>query len=71
MKRALFTIVGALLFALGSYGLVELSASWYGPRHIRSDSDIGDAFMASLVFMAICSIVGGALGFMGATGRKA
>ncbi|TXD78750.1 hypothetical protein FUT87_20570 [Mitsuaria sp. TWR114] len=63
MKRALFTLLGAVVFALVSYGLVELFASWYGPRYIKSDSDIGDAFMMSLGFMLICLIAGGIVGF--------
>jgi len=69
MKRALFTLLGAVVFALVSYGLVELFASWYGPRYIKSDSDIGDAFMMSLGFMLICLIAGGIVGFKWA-GRK-
>ena len=70
MKRALFTLLGAVVFALVSYGLVELFASWYGPRYIKSDSDIGNAFMVSLGFMLICLIAGGIVGFKWA-GRKA
>ena len=63
MKRALFTLIGAIVFALLSYGLVELFALWYGPRYIKSDSDIGDAFMVALGFMLICLIAGGVMGF--------
>jgi len=70
MKRALFTLLGALIFALMSYGLVELFALWYGPRYIKSDSDIGDAFMTALGFMLICLIAGGVVGFRWA-GRRA
>jgi hypothetical protein len=63
MKRALFTLVGATAFALASYGLVELFAAWYGPRFVRSDADIGKAFMTALAFMAACLIAGGYLGY--------
>lgn len=67
MKRLLFTLLGAVLFALVSYGLVELFALWYGPRYIKSDSDIGDAFMASLAFMLAFLVAGGVLGYKLAT----
>lgn len=63
MKRALFTFIGAIVFTLVSYGLVELFALWYGPRHIKSDSDIGDAFMVALGFMLVCLIAGGVIGY--------
>lgn len=63
MKRLLFTLVGAALFAVASYGLVELFALWYGPRYIKSDSDIGDAYMAALGFMLACLVGGGVLGY--------
>ncbi|WP_431260596.1 hypothetical protein ACQ86G_11050 [Roseateles chitinivorans] len=69
MKRAFFTLLGAIVFALVSYGLVELFALWYGPRYIKSDSDIGDAFMTALGFMAVCLIAGGVVGFRWA-GRR-
>ena len=70
MQRLLFAITGAIVLALASYGLVELFALWYGPRHIKSDSDIGDAFMTALAFMLICLIAGGVVGFRWA-GRRA
>jgi hypothetical protein len=63
MKRLLFTLMGAALFAVASYGLVELFALWYGPRYIKSDSDIGDAYMVALGFMLACLIGGGAFGY--------
>ena len=63
MKRLLFTLVGAALFAVASYGLVELFALWYGPRYIKSDSDIGDAFMVALGFMLACLVAGGVFGY--------
>ena len=63
MKRLFFTLMGAALFAIASYGLVELFALWYGPRYIKSDSDIGDAFMVVLGFMLACLIGGGMLGY--------
>lgn len=46
-----------------SYGLVELFALWYGPRYIKSDSDIGDAFMVALGFTLVCLMAGGVLGY--------
>ncbi|ANH67023.1 hypothetical protein [Mitsuaria sp. 7] len=70
MKRALFAVLGAVLFALLSYGLVELFALWYGPRYIRSDSDIGDAFMGALAFMLVCMITGGIVGYRWASRRS-
>ena len=69
MTRALFTLLGATVFALAAYGLVELFAAWYGPRYIRSDSDIGEAFMASLAFIVASLIAGGVAGFR-LSGRK-
>ena len=69
MKRVLFTVLGSVLFALVSYGLVELFALWYGPRYIKSESDIGDAFMGAFAFMLICLIAGGIVGYRWA-GRR-
>lgn len=63
MKRLICALVGATLFGGLSYGLVELFASWYAPRYIHSDSDINDVYMASLCFMLVCVIAGGAFGF--------
>ena len=63
MKKLFFSLSGAALFAVLSYGLVELFALWYGPRYIKSDSDIGDAFMWSLGFMLLCLIAGGVFGY--------
>lgn len=63
MKRLLFALIGGALFGFASYGLVELVSSWYAPRYIRSDSDIGDAFMVSLGFMLMCVIAGAVLGY--------
>ncbi|WP_343640420.1 hypothetical protein [Roseateles sp.] len=70
MKRLLFTILGAALFDRVSYALVELFALWYAPRYIKSDSDIGNSFMAALGLIVLCSIAGGVLGFR-RTSRKA
>lgn len=62
-QRLLFAILGSVLFALVSYWLVELFALWYGPRYIKSESDIGDAFMWGVAFMLICLITGGIVGY--------
>lgn len=63
MKRVLAAGAGAVLFTVIGYGAVELFASWYGPRYIRSDSDIGDAYMIALAFILLSAIAGGVLGF--------
>lgn len=63
VKPVLFALAGAAPFAALSYLLVELFASWYGPRYIKSDDDIGDIYMISLVFMAVCLVAGAVLGF--------
>ncbi|ALV08379.1 hypothetical protein DES44_0512 [Roseateles depolymerans] len=65
-------LIGAAVFGVASYGLVDLFASWYGPRYIRSDQDIGQAYVWSLGFMLICLIAGAITGFRAArkwTGR--
>ncbi|MCW7540471.1 hypothetical protein OOT46_21845 [Aquabacterium sp. A7-Y] len=63
MKRLLYTVAGGALFAVLSYFLVELFAQWYGPRYIKSDSDIGNIYMISLGFMLVCLIIGAVFGF--------
>ncbi|SEK54124.1 hypothetical protein SAMN05216359_102140 [Roseateles sp. YR242] len=63
LLRVLGLVTGAAVFAIASYGLVELFASWYGPRYIRSDDDIGQAYMWSLGFMLVCLIAGAIVGF--------
>lgn len=67
--RILAATLGASVSAAASYGLVELYALWYGPRYIKSDSDIGDAFMGALAFMLFCLVAGGVLGFRCAARR--
>lgn len=63
LLRVVGLVIGAVVFAIASYGLVELFASWYGPRYIRSDDDITRAYMGSLVFMLACLIAGATMGF--------
>lgn len=63
MKPFVYALLGAMLFAVLAYGLVDAFAHWYRPRFIQSDSDIGEAHMWSLVFLLCCTIAGGILGF--------
>lgn len=63
LPRVLGLVTGAAAFAIVSYGLVGLFASWYGPRYIKSDHDIGQAYMGSLAFMLVCLIAGAIVGF--------
>lgn len=63
LLKVLGLVIGAAIFVIASYGLVELFASWYGPRYISSDDDIGQAYMWSLVVMLVCLIGGAVVGF--------
>ncbi len=63
LLRMLGLVIGAAVFATASYGLVELFASWYGPRYINSDEDIGQAYMWSFVILLVCLIAGAVTGF--------
>ncbi len=63
LLRILGLVTGVAVFAFVSYGLVELFASWYGPRYIKSDDDIGQAYMGCLAFMLVCLIAGAVTGF--------
>ncbi|WKB55962.1 hypothetical protein N7L95_28230 (plasmid) [Eleftheria terrae] len=63
MKRFLYTLGCAAGAAVLSYYLVRLFGLWYGPRYIQSDEDIGNVYMASLGFMALCLVVGGVAGY--------
>lgn len=63
MKRFIYALCGALGSGVFSYFLVNAFSFWYGPRYIRSDSDINTVFLWSLIFMAFCMIFGAALGY--------
>lgn len=63
MKALLSALAGSAAGSLLSYVLVRVFAVWYGPRYIHSDSDIGDAYVASLVFMLVCTVAGAVVGF--------
>ena len=62
MKRLLYVVAGAALAYAVGYIAVSLFAHWYEPRFIRSDDDIGIAFVWSLVVLVVFSVVGAVLG---------
>jgi hypothetical protein len=62
MLRVLSISTGAVTFGLLAHGLVSVAAYWYGPRYIKSDADIGDAFMVALCILLLAALVGGFFG---------
>jgi len=62
MKRLLFILVGAFTIGALAYGAIDLFGRWYGPRYIKSDSDINDIYVVFLGILAVGIIGGGVLG---------
>jgi hypothetical protein len=60
LKAVAACVAGAVALGAAAYGLLDLFGSWYGPRYIRSDEDIGNVFMVMLA-VQIAAIVGGAI----------
>lgn len=63
VRTALATLVGAALFWTVAHYALDAFAYWYGPRYIRSDEDINDAFLAMLVAELVLLFVGAYLGY--------
>lgn len=62
MKRLLYIVSAALLaYGLG-YIAVSVFAYWYEPRFIKSDDDLGIAFVWSLGFLGVCVLIGALFG---------
>lgn len=68
MKRFLYSLFGAIVGSLLSYFLADIFTRWYGPRYIKSDSDINEIYVICLAFMALCFVIGAIVGFR--RGRK-
>lgn len=62
MKRLLFIFGGAILIGVAVYFLIGIFAAWYGPRFVKSDDDIGIAYMYFLLVLLIGAISGGVAG---------
>lgn len=60
LKAVAACVVGAVALGAIAYGLLDLFGSWYGPRYIRSDEDIGTIFMVMLG-VQVAATVGGAI----------
>ncbi len=63
IRGTLYALCGAVAAGMLSYFIADLFAHWYGPRFIRSDSDINDAYLGCLIFMAISVALGAVLGY--------
>ncbi|MDA8447421.1 hypothetical protein [Paracidovorax valerianellae] len=70
MKRFLYATCGALGSVILSYLIVNAFSYWYGPRYIKSDSDINTVFLWSLIFMAFCLVLGAIFGYRQGRPRK-
>lgn len=66
-----YALCGAVAAGMLSYFIADLFAYWYGPRFIRSDSDINDAYMGCLIFMAISVALGAVMGYRRAREKTA
>jgi hypothetical protein len=62
MKRLFFIVVGAVIIDSLAYGAIDLFGRWYGPRYIKSDSDISDIYMVFLGILVLGIIAGGFVG---------
>ncbi|WP_152034564.1 hypothetical protein [Paracidovorax avenae] len=71
MKRLLYALCGAFAAGTLSYAIADVFTHWYGPRFIRSDSDINDAYMGCLIFMAISVVLGAVMGYRRAREKTA
>lgn len=63
MKRLLYALCGACMAGMLSYAIADVFTRWYGPRFVRSDSDINDAYIGCLIFMATSVAVGALFGY--------
>ncbi|WCM86544.1 hypothetical protein [Acidovorax sp. NCPPB 3576] len=70
MKRFIYAFCGALCAGVLSFLLVNAFSQWYGPRYIKSDSDINSAFLWSLIFMVFCLILGALFGYRQGRARR-
>lgn len=68
MQRILYALICAAIGGLLSYFLADIFTRWYGPRYIKSDSDINEIYIICLAFMALFFVIGAIVGFL--RGRK-
>jgi len=62
MKRVLFVLAGALLFAVAGFVLGSVATNWYADHFARSDDDINAAVLVALVAWPLLTLLGGYLG---------
>ena len=62
MLRLLSISAGFVAFGLIAHGLLSAFAFWYGPRYIKSDADIGEAYVVALCTLLVSALLGGFVG---------
>ncbi len=58
-KIIMMLLIGLVFAVIAYFGMFHIFAAWYGPRHIRSDNDIGDLILVSLGVCSLAFILGG------------
>lgn len=62
MKRALFVIIGALLFVVLGFFIGSVTTNWYSDHFAKSDDDINQAVGYFLLVWPLFAILGGYIG---------
>ena len=62
VKRIISIALGAALFYGVGYLFIAMFARWYEPRYIKSDDEIGVAFVASLAVLFALTTLGAFVG---------
>ena len=62
VKRLAFVLAGTIIFGLVAYASTNAFGYWYGPRYIKSDSDINDIYIVFLIILVVGIIGGGFIG---------
>lgn len=63
MKKVLFVVAGALVFAALGFVLGSLATNWYADRFARSDADINTSVGIFLLIWPVFAGMGGYLGY--------
>lgn len=70
MKRVLFVLAGAFLFAVAGFVLGSVATNWYADHFARSDDDINAAVLVALVAWLLLTLLGGYLGDLVVRSRR-
>lgn len=62
MKRSLFIVVGALLFAALGFLVGSVVTNWYADHFAKSDDDIGQSVGYFLFIWPLFAVLGGYIG---------